>query len=313
MQKALALVVLFACAAPAIAQEVRVTGEPIYVIGSADAPFFRPIWSPSGDRIASTGSNFAGIYTLRPDGSELSQLSAEDGAGFSAQWSPDGSALLARVSRVEGVRRYHAVKVFHPETGSEQQLTEYRASMPVLPRWSSDGVHVLLPGADRAEVLDASGIVGEREMDGAAPVVFDQNQAIAVASADVPTARRVRSFPEGNVLRLSHSADGQRVVFEIMGGNLFVMNADGSELVDLGPGEAGRFSPDGQWVVFMRTTDDGHAITGSDLYAARADGTETLRLTDTPDRIEMHPDWSPDGRFIAFDDRGSIFLLPVVR
>ncbi len=61
----------------------------------------------------------------------------------------------------------------------------------------------------------------------------------------------------------------------------------------------------------MRTEDDGHSITASDLYAARADGSASVRLTDTPDALEMNPSWSPEGSRIAFDDRGALYEIRV--
>ena len=63
----------------------------------------------------------------------------------------------------------------------------------------------------------------------------------------------------------------------------------------------------------MVTADDGHDITSSDLVAARADGSSRVALTQSPDRLEMNPSWSPDGRALAFDDAvdGALYLLPV--
>jgi Tol biopolymer transport system component len=115
------------------------------------------------------------------------------------------------------------------------------------------------------------------------------------------------------LLNVAPSPDGRRVAFEVYGGNLFVMSLDGSSLVDLGHGARPTWSPDGRWVAFMVTEDDGHTVTAADLVAARADGSGQVALTSTPDRLEMNPSWAPDGRALAFDDAtdGALYLLPV--
>ena len=59
--------------------------------------------------------------------------------------------------------------------------------------------------------------------------------------------------------------------------------------------------------------DDGERFLASDLVAVRSDGSASVQLTDTPDRLEMNPSWSPDGRSLVYDDlrNGVIYLLPV--
>lgn len=61
-----------------------------------------------------------------------------------------------------------------------------------------------------------------------------------------------------------------------------------------------RFSPDGEWLVWVRTAmepDDGRR--DSDLWLTRVDDGESWQLTRSPDR-DRSPRWSPDGARIAF-------------
>ena len=91
--------------------------------------------------------------------------------------------------------------------------------------------------------------------------------------------------------------DGSRLVFS-RGGTLHVVNADGSGIRSLGQeGYEPDWSPDGMMIAFMS-----HRSGDSDIFRIRADGSELVRLTDTP-QVDEYPDWSPDGTSIVFSRR----------
>lgn len=288
-----------------------VAGAPTLLIGSEDDAFGHARWSPDGRYLAISRPGYNELWLLHPDGTGLRQLTDEAAAGFGFSWSPDGGVLLTRVARFDGPRRFNAVKLFDVETGTVQILTDYRPMMPALPHWSADGTQVLLLSRGTLETLSTGRAIADASKT-AQPTFLVNNSHIEATDA-LGRRTTVYTFDDQNVLNLTASPDGSMVAFELMGGGLYVMNTDGSGLTELGNGNRPHWSPDGQWIVFMRTEDDGHAYTTSDLYAVRTDGSETVQLTQTSDRLEMNPSWSPDGRFIAFDDieEGAIYLLPL--
>jgi dipeptidyl aminopeptidase/acylaminoacyl peptidase len=298
-------------AGPLLAQNsVRVTGAPISVVTSADAEYARPFFSPTGNQLAFTTSGFTGLYVVPTDGGAITRLSSDAGVGFGSSWSPDGSAIVARLARQDGLQRMSAVALFDVAGGEMRLLSDLRPAMTTLPVFSPAGDQVVLSARGHVDVFESGLPVVAGK--GAAPLVTARGNRIEQILPASSTAATLRTFVEGDVLNLVTSADGSMVAFELLGGDLHVMQSDGSALVALGRGEAPSFSPDGRWVVFMRTQDDGHHVTGSDLFAASIDGSRIVQLTNTSEQLEMYPNWSPDGTRIAFDDRGSIYLLPVV-
>lgn len=290
-------------ALPASAQ-LRASGPPARVFADGE-PALRPAWSPDGATLAFTRPAMTGLWLLDASGAAR-PLTAAAGVGFGFAWSPDGSAIAARTSREDGLRRLHAVTVFGVD-GSERVLTDERAQMPTLPQWAGSR-HVALAVDSGVDVL---------ALDADARAVPDGEVALMtrgrLALAD-PAAGTLRQLDVGGTaLNVTPSPDGRRVAYEVLGGNLFVADLDTGARLDLGPGGAPTWSPDGRWLAFSETDDDGHAITAADLVAVRADGSARVRLTQTPDRLELDPTWSPDGRRIAFADAadGALYVLPV--
>ena len=91
---------------------------------------------------------------------------------------------------------------------------------------------------------------------------------------------------------------------------MIILNLESNKKTVLGDGHRPFWSPDENWICYMVTEDDGHQYLTSDIYISSFDGKNRFNLTDSEDRLEMNPSWSPDGNTIAFDDykTGVIYL-----
>jgi TolB protein len=125
-------------------------------------------------------------------------------------------------------------------------------------------------------------------------------------SNDPPKRLTDRKPPECNGV---FSPDGKRLLLAILTlsgtqGNvdIAVLNADGSGLKPVAGDEGGKlshqdwptWSPDGERFAFSSTHEG-----NQEIYAAKADGSDVVRLTQHPGH-DAHPCWSPDGKAIAF-------------
>ena len=120
------------------------------------------------------------------------------------------------------------------------------------------------------------------------------------------------------------SPDGRRIIFDsnrsrtdaepFNTSDLFVMDADGAHQTALVRGSSATWSPDGKMIAFhasasghgqpisnnpgAATTDSDIWIMGVDDYLAHRTGPHNI--TRNPAAVDDDPDWSPDGKTIAF-------------
>jgi TolB protein len=106
------------------------------------------------------------------------------------------------------------------------------------------------------------------------------------------------------------SPDGSKIAFvrEVSPGHqqIFVMNADGSNQVNISNSPKNDIQPD--WrpaiqnqIAFASDRDAKYgANTYLEIYKMNADGSSVTRLTQNDDGVDYYPQWSPDGVLIAF-------------
>lgn len=88
-----------------------------------------------------------------------------------------------------------------------------------------------------------------------------------------------------------------RIFYTAFGGAVHVMNALGGDKQVLPiVGDKVELSPDQQRIVI-----GGGGFVDPEIWAADADGSNLINLTNTPNRGEMRPSWSPDAQQIAYE------------
>jgi Tol biopolymer transport system component len=283
----------------------------LLIKGSLEDVVMNPVYSPDGSKIAYTKSNYQGIWIYELQTQITYVLTDESAAGFAFKWSFDSKSILTRVAKYEEMKRYNAVKVFDIETRESNQLTDYKTMMPYLPVWADGDSKIYLPVKGDDEIFlsnkEKNNLITNKM------IAFEKNNKVIVKNLSSHSEQAFEPIKDGQYINLSISPNGSKIVFEVVGGNVFMMNSDGTNLIDLGIGNRPRWSFDSNKIIYMITEDDGQDFIASDIYVINADGTQKRNLTSTDDLIEMNPCFAPDGKSIVFDvvNDGSIYLMNI--
>ena len=227
----------------------------------------------------------AEIYTIKPSGRGIHQLTEVDGSAESPDWSPDGTRIAFQNGPVG----------FHPEAvnqglwmvnadGSDLQQV---VTSGLQPAFTPDGDHLVY------ECPDCSG------GDGIFLMKADGSDAPGTRLSTNPSGYEGDANPEV-------SPDGKTVTFvrrknEDTAQALFAVDIDGTNLRKLVPYRFIVFvkhdwAPDGKHIVFTAGMNDHPTV-----YTVVPDGSDRVQLTHLgPDVGAIAGSYSPDGRWIAF-------------
>jgi len=274
-----------------------------------------PIWSPDSRELAVTKANYQGVYLVDISGQTAPvQYGDETVSALGVQWSPAGDKLLVYLARQENRRRHGAIGVIDLISGDLTALTPFDSRPTGEATWLGGGqeLHLLRQGASQYLAIPGMTLNKQPVRPVSETLYYLERGQVARRTLSTGEVAAIETVP-GRKLNLKISPDSTKMVFEIVGGHLWVSSIDGSDPVDLGPGYLPAWAPDGARLTFMAATDDGHQYTSADIIVVGADGTGRVNITAAHDRLEMNPAWSPDGRFIAYDamDMGRVYLQEV--
>jgi Tol biopolymer transport system component len=251
-----------------------------------------PKWSPDGNKILFTKINYTGLYVIDLNAKDkIIEINKMRGAGFNAAWSEDSKNIYYRHKTPDKFKKYKS----HTEV----------KSIDILTKQTTDHKDININGiASKVSAKSNNDII----------VYLDQN-TLNVKAHTLDKSKEWDITRDGRYVNPVVSPDRNKVAVN-KHDEMFVFATDGSGLIySLGRGIANSWSPDCQQILFFISEDDGHAITGADLYLINSDGSQKWQLTNTPSIFEEWPDWSPDNKQIVFSDikTGTIYIADLIK
>ncbi len=213
------------------------------------------------------------IYVVDAEGSATRRLTY-DGASVYPSWSPDGTRI-AFASERGGILGIHVMNA----DGSDGRRLSSGDAPEGLPSWTSDGTRIVFTRQVSAEAYD-----------------------LFVMDADGQNVQRLTD--DGASMDAACSPDGATILFwsgRDPGSGLYAMDADGTGVraltPDLRSAWGADWSPSGAAIVFVAVR-AGDSVPS--IWVMNADGTGKRRIAPTTGTWVDEPEWSPDGRHIAY-------------
>lgn len=268
------------------------------------------------------------IFTVRPNGNGLRQITHVAGDAIRADWSPDGRRIAFEIDTADTA----SVAIMNADGSGLVVLPPPPGGLEFDPSFTPDGARLVferfapdtnddaiwsmkLDGSDRRPITSGSGGGTDPNVspDGHALsfVAFnglDFGSALVVSGIDGSRPLQLTPFSSNVGDKQDWAPDGQRLAFirnaDLPNGssaNIATIRPDGTDLrllTSFQGGEVsafvGTYSPDGRWIVF-RLEDHGRF----GLFKMRPDGSHLKAILPLSDFAARFIDWGPRA-----DDRG---------
>jgi len=270
------------------------------VSDSKTQSFTAPQFSPDGTKLLFSEAGFKGLWIYDLKSGKTEQLNDYIGAGYEPTFSKDSKQVIFHVDNYVNYKRYSSLAI---QTIGEQKTDFIEKDSRFLSPASVQEDKTIIYRKDRdiatynTTLKSATQSKTPTETYG-----YIEDQKIVVVVKGV--RRELTPLGDGNYIWFSLSPDKTKMLFTVAGGGTFVTDLAGNILVKLGKANAPKWSPDGNWILYMVDEDDGHTMTASDIWAVTSDGVSKIQLTKTAEDIEMYPNWAPAMDKIVYETFG---------
>jgi Tol biopolymer transport system component len=221
------------------------------------------------------------IFTIDPDGTGPTRLTNMHQEDLDPAWSADG----LRIAFARGFGALLLMDADGSNVSTVLTLDDLPRTYSSLshPAWSPDGTMLAFCATKPHTFVGKVFTVGVDGM-GLTKLSGRGDDDCGPAWSPDGTTIAIESFDQGK-------------------GDIVLLAADGSTreaLLTAGDTRAPDWAPTGAELAFIKGDLFNADLPRTDLYTVNADGSGLARVTDTPERWELQPAWSPDGTRIVF-------------
>ncbi|MBX3009079.1 MAG: PD40 domain-containing protein [Melioribacteraceae bacterium] len=277
------ILILFLMTMPVISQKVTVIkNNP--VTNLTEGKFYYPQVNPDGKSIIFSSENRKGLWLKNINDGNTLLITDALGAGYEPGFSSNNE-LIFRHDRFNNGRRISSLVSYN--------IISRRSS------YIENGIR------DLRICKNENGLVFSFLKDSNLPVVVNKNvlqksnyslitayaQNNSLIVTDGRVKKTIQPFGVGHYLWPSISPNRNLLLFTFAGKGAYITDLNGAIIKKLGYANYPSFSPDGNWVLFMKDIDDGVEVISSNIHIVNIKSGKYFNLTVDQDHIAMYPRW----------------------
>jgi len=294
---------VFVClilSAQIFAQKVTVIQD-VAVTGTKDGKFYYPVVSPDGKSLLFSSESYKGLWSRDLISGKIVKITDAIGAGYEPGFSSVSGEVIFREDKfVKGKRNSSLISfdaVSKKKTVLEEGIRDlklYRDNYNAFKNYVKENeVRTIM----KESMLQKSA-VPER-------IVYIQDSKMVLAENNMK--KIMQPLGEGNYIWPSLSPDKTKLLFTLAGKGTFVTDLNGKILNKIGYANYPSWSPDGNWVLFMKDIDNGVKLISSEIYIANLKTGKYFNIALQKDEISIYPKWGTANTEVYYNtDNGQI-------
>ncbi|KAF0149017.1 MAG: hypothetical protein FD143_2803 [Ignavibacteria bacterium] len=287
-------------AAQLFAQNVTVLQDAA-VTELKDGKFYYPTVSPDGKSLLLTSQSYKGLWSKDLSTGRVTRISNAAGAGYEPGFSAVSGELIYREDKFIKGKRFSSLISFDAAAKKRTVLEEGVRDLKLYRDHSNAFKKYVKENEVRSTIKETM------LQKSAAPerIVYIQDSKMVLAENN--TKKVLQPLGEGNYIWASLSPDKTKLLFTYAGKGTYVTDLEGRLLNKIGYANYPSWSPDGNWVLFMKDLDDGVKLISSEIHIVSLKTGKYFRLTSKKEVVSVFPKWGVSNTEIFYNtDSGQI-------
>lgn len=282
------------------AQKVTVV-EDVAITNSTDGKFYYPTVSPDGKSLLFSKENYKGLWSKDLATGKVSKITDANGAGYEPGFSSVTGEVIYREDKFVKGKRFSSLLAYDAVSKKSSLLEEGIRDLKLY----RDNSNTFKKYVKENEVRSTIKETMLQKSTAPERIVYVQDSKLVLAENN--TKKVLQPLGEGNYIWPSLSPDKTKLLFTLAGKGTYVTDLDGKLLNKIGYANYPTWSPDGNWVLFMKDLDNGINLISSEVYIANLKTGKYFNITLQKDEISVYPKWGNTNSEVYYNtDSGQI-------